>query len=280
MEADKGFSNYYNPLVPEDKKKEVKVPLPSEIIPYLFKHDDEESEFSTSIRENNRLRSLVVLHFCSIIYYVGRVLMLAEINCPSNLQFTGMGSLYINLISDSEEILTKMVKAILRYATSNSITIPEDFHVCFDQTKHHPKKITAEGAIMMWNTTLKTAETPMVNSLEVMIYGFEGDEDEIISLKEDQIGGQKDAVMERMKHFLGVFECNDLISTLTSIGIPDVSHLNYDSIKKVLTDSFDLMSQKNSVSANGKVISKEAIFFWPLKEGIHKLALEYAKYRS
>ena len=280
MDEDKGFSNYYNPILSEDKKKGIRVPLPSEVIPYLFKHDDGESEFSTAIRENNRLRSLIVLHFSSIIYYVGRVLMLAEINCPSNMQFTGMGSLYINLITDSEDILTSMVKAILRYATSNSVEIPEDFHVSFDQSKHHPKKITAEGAIMMWNTTLKSALTPMVNSTEVMIYGFEGDEDDPVSLKENQLEGQKDAVMERMKHFLGVFENNDIISVLTSLGIPDMSHLNYSDIEDVLSDSFNLMSQKNSAYANGKVVSKEAIFFWPLKEGIHKLALDYAKYKN
>ena len=86
--------------------------------------------------------------------------------------------------------------------------------------------------------------------------------------------------MERMKHFLGVFENNDIISVLTSLGIPDMSHLKYDDIEDILSDSFNLMSQKNSAYANGKVVSKEAIFFWPLKEGIHKLALDYAKYKN
>ncbi len=275
---DKGFSNYYNPSPTNDSKR--KLPLPSEIIPYLFKHDDGESEFSTAIRENNKLRSLVVLHFGSIIYYVGRVLMLAEIDCPSYLQFTGMGSLYINLITDSEDILTNMVKAILRYATSGSVNIPDDFHVEFDQSRHHPKKITAEGALMMWNTTLKSAVTPIVDSSEVMIYGFEGDEDDIVSLKEDQIGGQKDAVMERIKHFLGIFDNADIINALNSLGIPDVTHLKYDNIKAILSDSFDVMNQKYNATANGNVVSKEAIFFWPLKQGIHKLALEYAKYKN
>lgn len=277
---DKSFCNYYNPPQTKDNKCKRKAPLPSEIIPYLFKHDDGKSEFSTAIRENNKLRSLVVLHFGSIIYYVGRVLMLAEINCPSYLQFTGMGSLYINLITDSEDILTSMVKAILLYATSGSVNIPEDFHVEYNQNEHHPKKITAEGALMMWNTTLPKAVTPIVDSSEIMIYGFEGDEDEIVSLKEDQIGGQKDAVMERMKHFLGIFENNEIINALSSLGILDVSHLKYDTIKAILSDSFDLMNQKNSATANGNVISKEVIFFWPLKEGIHKLALEYAKYKN
>lgn len=274
---DKAFNNYYNPKATEDKEKEdnVVLPTPEEIIPYLFKHDRKESEFSSVIRGNGKLRSLVLLHFSSIIYYIGRVLLLTETDCPTNVQFTGMGSLYINLITDNDDTLTELVKSILRYATSSSIDIPEDFQVYFKQTKEHPKKITAQGALIMWNTTMPGCTTPMIDSREVTIYGFEGDEDELVGLMDNQVGGQKDVVMERIKHFLGLFDDTNFKKTITEIGITDVAHLKYDNIKGVLDESFKQMSQNNNATAKD-IVSKEAIFFWPLKEGIHKLAIEYA----
>lgn len=273
---DKAFNNYYNPKVAENEKSAVKPPTPAEIIPYLFKHDRKESEFSSAIRENGKLRSLVLLHFSSLVYYIGRVLLLTETDCPTNIQLTGMGSLYINLITDNDKTLTELVKSILRYATNDSIDIPEDFKVWFKQTHRHPKKITAQGALTMWNTTMPECTTPMIDSREVTIYGFEGDEDELVELMDNQVGGQKDAVMERIKHFLGLFSDTNFNSAIADIGITDVAHLKYDKIKNVLDESFDQMSLKNNATANGTV-SKEAIFFWPFKEGIHKLAIEYAK---
>ena len=274
MERDKGFSNYYNPKDPEATG--IKPPKPSEIIPYLFKHDRRESEFSSAIRENKKLRSLVLLHFTSIVYYVGRVLLLTETNCPQIIQLTGMGSLYINLITDNDETLTELVKGILKYAAGDSIQIPEDFQVCFKQLEEHPKKITAQGALVMWNTTMRDTTTQIINSRDVVIYGFEGDEDDPVELKDNQVGGQKDSVMKRIEHLLGIFNDASFSKVISEIGITDVAHLKYDEIKNVLIESFNQMSLKNNVTANGSV-SKEAIFFWPLKDGIHKLAIKYAK---
>lgn len=280
MGRDKGFSNYYNPQDPDDYEtpddKKALLPKPSEIIPYLFKHDRKGSEFSVTIRENMKLRSLVLLHFSSIVYYIGRVLLLTETNCPINMQFTGMGSLYINLITDNDETLTELVKSILKYAAGKSIQIPEDFRVWFKQNKRHPKKITAQGALTMWNTTMPNCTTPMIDSREVVIYGFEGDEDDPVELTDNQVEGQKDRVMERIKHLLGLFNDTDFNKVISEIGITDVSHLKYDNVKGVFAESFNQMSQRNNATANGAV-SKEAIFFWPLKDGIHKLAIKYAK---
>lgn len=272
MEKDKGFSNYYNPQNSDQKK----LPKPSEIIPYLFKRDRDGSEFSSAIRENMKLRSLVLLHFSSIVYYVGRVLLLTDTACPDIIQFTGMGSLYINLICKDDETLTHLVKSIIKYATGGNIGMPEDFKVCFKETHRHPKKITAQGVLTMWNTTLPGCTTPMIDSRDVDIYGFEGDEDDPVKLTDLQVAGKEDAVMNRMKHFLGLLDDPDFNKVITQIGITNVSHLKYDEIKNILLQSFKQMSQKNNAKANGSV-SKEAIFFWPLKDAIHELALKYAK---
>lgn len=269
-EIDKGFSNYYNPRDSE------KAPKPSEVIPYLFKHDENESGFSNAIQGNPKLRSLVLLHFSSIVYYVGRVLLLTETNCPKNIQFTGMGSLYINLISDDDDTLTALVRSILEYATDGSIDIPNDFRVWFKGTHRHPKKITAQGALTMWNTTLPECTTPMIDSKDVTIYGFEGDEDDPVTLTDKQLEGQRDAVMKRMEHLLGLFNDQNFSRVTSEIGITEVSHLRYDAIKNALDESFSQMSLKNNARANGSD-SKEVIFFWPLKDAIHKLALKYAK---
>ena len=80
-----------------------------------------------------------------------------------------------------------------------------------------------------------------------------------------------------MKHFLEIFENGEIISILAQLGIVDVSHLKYANINRVLENSFDLMHQQYSATSHSNVKSKEAVFFWPLKEGIHKLALDYAK---
>lgn len=186
-----------------------------------------------------------------------------------------MGSLYVKLITSNDETLTNLVKCILKYATSDSIQVPANFRVWFNEIKNHPKKVTAQGALIQWNTAMSKATTPMVDSREVAIYGFEDDEDDPVALMDNQVGGQKDAVMERIKHFLGIFDVPDFYNIISEIGITDVSHLKYDKIKDVLTESFKQMSQKNNATANGAV-SKDAIFFWPFKDGIHQLALKYS----
>lgn len=271
---DAGFCNYYCP--PNEGNGNNNIPRPSETIPYLFKHDRNGSEFSTAIRDNNKLRSLVLLHFSSIIYYVGRVLLLTESNCPTNIQFTGMGSLYINLITDDDETLTELVKTILKHATGNTIEIPEDFKVWFGQSKNHPKKITAQGALIMWNTTFAGNSAPVIDSKEVQIYGFEGDEDDIVELKDNEVAGKRDAVMKRMEHFLKIFDNPNFNSVISNIGFTDVNHLKYDTIQGSLMESFDRMSQNNHATLSG-VDSKEVIFFWPLKDAIHELAIRYAQ---
>lgn len=251
---------------------------PADVISYLFKHD-KDAHFSDVIRNNEKLRSLVVLHFASIIYYIGRVFQGIEIDCPNCMRFTGMGSLYIGLITENHEQLTNLVKAILRIATTDEagesyVSIPSDFKVEYDLINYHPKKITAEGGVMMWNTTLSEANTPSLNSQEVVVYGFEGDDDDIVKLKETVVAQKKDEVMKRMEIFLTkVFGDSEIINILNSIGIADLSHLRFEKVRTSLNRSFDLM--QTNYEPNEQVDSKEAVFFWPLVGGIHELGLEF-----
>lgn len=266
-DSDPGFMNYQK--VSDS---------PSDVISYLFKHD-KEAHFSDVIRNNAKLRSLVVLHFASIIYYIGRVFQGIEIDCPGCMRFTGMGSLYIGLITESREQLTNFVKAILRIATTGEdgkqyIDIPSDFKVEYDLDKYHPKKITAEGGVMMWNTTLPEADTPSLNSQAVVVYGFEGDDDDIVKLKETVVAQKKEAVMKRMEiFFTKVFSDSEIINILNSIGIEDLSHLRFEKLQNYLDKSFD--DKQNEYKPKEQVESKEAVFFWPLVGGIHELGLEF-----
>lgn len=263
-QENRGFDNYRNTA-----------DSTADTIAYLFKND-EKSKFSKTIKENKKLRSLVLLHFSSIIYYVGRVMMLAEIECPIFMRFTGMGSLYIDLITKGTEDLTNLVRAILRYATNGTLDIPSNFKVEYNKAKYHPKKITAEGGVLMWETTLMGSTMPVVDTDDVMVYGFEDDDDYITKLKETDMIGKKDQLMKRMEHFLQMPKNPEVSSLLKTLDFNDLSHLDYANIKDRLVNSFNQMAMKYNLTAATDTDSKEAIFFWPLKDSIHSLAKDYA----
>lgn len=117
---------------------------------------------------------------------------------------------------------------------------------------------------------------PIVDTSDVIVYGFEGNDDYLQPLKENEVSKKQPEVMERMKHFLGMFKDPEIVSFLNSIDMTDMSHLEFAKIKDKLNSSFNLMAVKYNNGATD-TDSKEAIFFWPLKDSIHALADEYVK---
>lgn len=114
----------------------------SDVMAALFSND---SRFKTSvlIRQNQNLKSILLIHYTSILFAAGRLLNHFDAGIPKILSFTGMGSKYLSLISTDPKRLTAFTADVLRQITG--CEIPFGFTV--DMHYKEAKEVTAKGAL-------------------------------------------------------------------------------------------------------------------------------------
>ncbi|MBD5275384.1 MAG: hypothetical protein HDS37_04705 [Bacteroides sp.] len=114
----------------------------SDVMAALFSND---SRFKTSvlIRQNQNLKSILLIHYTSILFAAGRLLNKFDVGIPKILSFTGMGSKYLSLISTDPKRLTTFTADVLKLITG--CEIPFGFTV--DMHYKDAKEVTAKGAL-------------------------------------------------------------------------------------------------------------------------------------
>lgn len=114
----------------------------SDVMAALFSND---SRFKTSvlIRQNQNLKSILLIHYTSILFAAGRLLNQFDAGIPKILSFTGMGSKYLSLISTDPKRLTAFTADVLKQITG--CEIPFGFTV--DMHYKDAKEVTAKGAL-------------------------------------------------------------------------------------------------------------------------------------
>ena len=118
----------------------------SDIMAALFSND---SRFKTSvlIRQNQNLRSILLMHYTAILFAIGRMLKHFDAGIPTVLSFTGMGSKYLSLISPNENSLKNFTAGVLRMITG--FDVPDGFKL--DTHYMDAKEVTAKGALSKAN---------------------------------------------------------------------------------------------------------------------------------
>lgn len=114
----------------------------SDVMAALFSND---SRFKTSvlIRQNQNLKSILLIHYTSILFAAGRLLNQIDAGIPKILSFTGMGSKYLSLISTDPKLLTAFTADVLKQITG--CEIPYGFTVNLHY--QDAKEVTAKGAL-------------------------------------------------------------------------------------------------------------------------------------
>lgn len=114
----------------------------SDVMAALFSND---SRFKTSvlIRQNQNLKSILLIHYTAILFAAGRLLKQFDTGIPKILSFTGMGSKYLSLICTDPKRLTAFTAQVLKQITG--CEVPFEFTVDMHYTD--AKEVTAKGAL-------------------------------------------------------------------------------------------------------------------------------------
>lgn len=239
----------------------------SDIMAALFSNDD---KFKTSIhiRQNNDLRSILLIHYTAILFAVGRLLNKFDAGIPKVLSFTGMGSKYLSLITTDPRRLTNFTGEVLKMLTG--APIPHNFKL--DTHYRDAKEVTAKGVLSKANV-LPAFHIPDANKESFVDLGC----DNIGNLTYSQIrtGSEVNAIREDARKVFDKF-----IELLNNPGYGaltgkefgfSIPHNMIDELKRVADGSFNNVQGAISSAHDLKAVT-DNLFFWFLKDSLTQLS--------
>ena len=242
----------------------------SDVVAYLFSKP-QEYHFADSIRQS-AIASIAVVHFASIIYYLANIIRTSGLEIPACINFSGMGSKYIDIIVGSNDELLNLVRIIFKHVglEAGNIKVTRD---------KNPKEVTALGAAYMLDPLSTNVETPKSTT----IYCVHGEEEM------DDALTYADALTERvwkltekeMEKFLELLKSPNFTAAVKSVGIM----YSYETLIQngfntnafqasyiTMAESFKGMSNEDRLTN-----LKDSPFFWALKDTLYNVALSIAR---
>lgn len=108
----------------------------------LFKYDDL-FRFSEKIRRHQPLQTILVIHLAAIIFHLSQIIKDKEVDIPQYISFSGRGSKYIFLITESKRFIQDLVLDLFEAFSEKPISSQGRVSL-----NSNPKVITAEGALL------------------------------------------------------------------------------------------------------------------------------------
>lgn len=239
----------------------------ADIMSYLFAHDDV-SNVSHAIGASPEMMQLLIAHFSSLIFYMAYVIDLGELEVPSKITFTGMGSKYIKLISRNTGSIANMIRKIFAYygRISQNLKLKDaNIDVKFSD---NPKVVTAQGGLI-----LNGHPHPIVPD-NTLYFGYEGEEFGH-SLRYRDLADSRSGVIELFRHFAKLFndeEFNDVMDDLNHSIEEDFS----DHLQRFAKNSFALIAATGAEAGLQARRLKEPLFFWPLKNSLYIIGKQFS----
>ena len=241
----------------------------ADIMSFLFRNDStEQPKIPTIIRSNKQLYPLLFVHYGAIIYHVATILKEKNWDIPRAINLTGMGSKYVYIIHQSEDVVKHLTEMLLEHFTGKSL--PDDFKLTY--SRGNAKEITAQGA-------LKRDAGANVRNIqgspnEFCIYGAMQTEPERIneplSYADADKNDIRDQVLKLNEKFIEDLLCKPSIRNYLlenfKVDITD------DFVKKLKAKAKDSYCDVSDTFANKNLPIKETLFFWPLKNAIYELS--------
>lgn len=249
------------------KKYKQIVKKSSDLMSYIFRYDSEFKYCSHIARSTDKFVPLLCIHLGAILYHVAQVLKEKNIEIPSTITFSGMGSKYIHMISsnseDIQDIVINMLSVFISSMSENNteVKMPKKVKVKFQA---EAKEATARGAMLVSHDSLKAISGYEENSL--CVYGVQTTEETLIYRDVPQY---KKKLIEEFDKFLALFESNNKMTNLLKkeFGIT-FSKTLLDTIHQETDQSFNLMANQMNIDMLDDEVN-ETMFFWPLKNGLY-----------
>lgn len=235
----------------------------ADVLSYLFTHDNV-TRVSQAISNSPEMMQLLVVHFSSLMYYLAYFIDIAEVEQPTRISFTGMGSKYIKLISNRSENIAKLVNSIFAYyGKKANILEMKNAHVEVS-FPGEPKVVTAKGGLIVKGHNKRIVPEACI------YYGYKG---EIggKTLKYSDITQPKiDEVVHFFDDFLKLLGDDEFNAELSELDYGITSEV-VQKLRQYAKGSTKQMadSSKEGQPSMGKV--KDPMFFWPLKDSLYIL---------
>lgn len=233
----------------------------SDIVSFLFKYD-KDYKFTKHLQKSP-LMTLILMHFVATSYYIGLVLKKYHLPVPEKIGFTGMGSLYVKIISPVDREIADIMKSVLRYHgyTENAV---KGLEVMLTD---NPKVVTARGGVIFHNSTKS-----MIHD-ELCVWGFDGEEEDSI-LNEVDVPSKLNDVLTLFEHYIGYFSSEEFAKIRSKLkGGWKFQPLNQEVLLKLARNSFRDWDERNNKHGKDDVQS-DPIFFWPFKDLLYNYGLK------
>lgn len=242
-----------------------------DVISYLFANESEWN-LSKVISSSQYMQALPVIHFSALTFYLAYSLHMAEERAPQYITFTGMGSKYIKLISQSTDLIAEICNAMFRYCGKvfdNDKFASANVKVIF---MDNPKEVTARGAL----TSVSLSRGFLIHPTSELYYGYRAELEDYETKKlttDDLTNKLQDEVLKFYELFLGAFSDEDFSSTLQDNDLYITTDM-VNILREKAVGSYNACSlkQKSDSSAGIRRRVNEPLFFWPLKDALCSLS--------
>lgn len=244
----------------------------ADIMAALFSNED---KFKTSllIRQDNVLRSVILLHYTGLLFSIARLLQKMDAGIPRIISFTGMGSKYLSLISTNNARLTSFTEKVLKMLTG--CRPPANFKV--DTHYKNAKEVTAKGALskdfvkpafhIPQNTTRSYTDLG-ADSYPTLTYAEIRNGKMINAIRKD---ARK--VFDQFIQFVESSDFGKLTGDEFQISIPKEL---ITELKNTADQSFNNVQGGVPAAYDQRTVT-DNLFFWFLKDSLCKLSLKFKK---
>lgn len=269
-----GFCKYLSEKIEKNGKKidgiTQLVKESKDVMAALFSNED---EFKTSvlIRQNQNLRSILLIHYTALLFAAGRLLNKFDAGIPKVLSFTGMGSKYLSLITTAPSRLTAFTAEVLKIITG--CDVPSGFTL--DIHYQDAKEVTAKGALSKADVkpayhipdASKSSYVDLgCETYDALIYRNLRDGAKVNAIRDD---ARK--VFDRFIDLLKSPEYGKAAADEFQLSIPSAM---IDDLSKNANSSFNNV-QGGIASAHEQRAVTDNLFFWFLKDTLSKLSESY-----
>lgn len=247
----------------------------ADVLSYVFQHS-KEFKPNAIIQGQKNLFALLFIHYGAILYNVARLIKKQGIDIPPVMSFTGMGSKYINIITEDIEAQTQLTKLLLELYTGKKV--PANFSILSfvnnPNVKGDVKEVTANGAIL--GQALVPAFKILPNQLKRTIdYGF--DTDYAVTFGELTTETMNKVSVE-FAQFVDSWTDSTIRNFLNqNFGLLINQQLLND-LKILGVNSLNLMKGLNAFMEPVLELN-ETLFFWSLKTSIYEVSKKYKLYK-
>lgn len=247
-----------------DKYKEV-AGNSADVSTFLFSKP-EVYHFKDSICQGP-IASVVVMHFAAIIYYIAKIIKTEGLLVPKYINFTGLGSKYLEIITRDPDELANLIKVIFELLGVDAESLKVQY-------ENNPKEVTALGALYM----LDPEGTQVALPQSSVVYCINGEEniDEALTYEYTQNEDCMKRTMLEIDEFKKMLSSTKFNAAVDALGLSySYSTLTDNGLNKDTLESSYMFVMEN-VKAEGADTMRsklmDAPFFWALKNTLYVIA--------